>query len=72
MTLLYDGSIPRIVPGEYPQALRDACSIFQVEPEALLDFAVKKGEVIVILPGGMKSSVPIQGEWGKGVGKKRK
>jgi hypothetical protein len=57
---------PRITAGAYPLALVDACAQLEIDPAALLDWAVKKCEVALVLPSGQKVRLIVGGDWSTG------
>lgn len=60
MGLVHHDEHPLIEVEQYPRELLDMCRIWNVEPERLLDWAVRKGEVSVILPNGAKASLTVR------------
>ena len=63
MALVHDGPFPVVEAGVYPPELRHACSTWGVTPASLLDWAVKRYEVVMVLGSGQKVSVSVKGEW---------
>ncbi|NMC34797.1 MAG: hypothetical protein GYA36_20430, partial [Veillonellaceae bacterium] len=43
--LIHEGPVPLIKPGAYPPELLAACKLFEVTPEACLDWAVRSHSV---------------------------
>jgi hypothetical protein len=54
---------PAIPASTNPAQLMAACEVCEVEPGELLAWAVKKDELVLILPTGQKVKFLIVGEW---------
>ena len=49
----------------YPAELLAACAACRADPSALLDWAVRKDTVVLILANGQKFSCTLAGSWAK-------
>ncbi len=63
MGLVHDGPFPVVEAGVYPPELWVACKTWGVTPASLLDWAVKRYEVVMVLGSGQKVSVSVKGDW---------
>lgn len=54
---------PAIAAGSCPQEVIKACAALGVQPAALLDWALRRDSVTLVLPGGEKARLAIVGAW---------
>ncbi len=52
-----------IQAGRYPAELLAACRWWGIQPQALLDWALRPGEISLVLPNGFKVKMAVTGAW---------